>query len=370
MTNNSEHVEQIIIAKQLQKARELLQLAPQEVASELNISAQDILDWENGKSQPKVSLLERLAELYGREIDYFLKETPAPPENVEFRGRPRQSLKELPKEAKIVLANFDELCRTAFEIEKLLGKKREIKLSYFKESESPEVVAYSLRKTFNAFDRPIPDLRIALEHEGVRIFELPVLEDAFSGFSYWHSDYGPCILLNAAELKGRKNFTLAHEIAHLLYKHGSSLCYISLEFREPLRGLENKANQVAVALLLPKSGVIEDFRKRNLSRRPSEKDLILMASKWGASIQALGYRLENLGLIEKEVTDKFFESKPKYFRRPKTPTWQRLLGKGFVEATFEAYQKGLITSGKLAHSLGITIREALKEIEVRSKQKA
>jgi transcriptional regulator with XRE-family HTH domain len=86
MTNNSEHVEQIIIAKQLQKARELLQLAPQEVASELSISAQDILDWENGKSQPKVGLLERLAELYGREIDYFLKETPAPPENIEFRG--------------------------------------------------------------------------------------------------------------------------------------------------------------------------------------------------------------------------------------------------------------------------------------------
>lgn len=240
MTNNSEHVEQIIIAKQLQKARELLQLAPEEVASELNISAQDILDWENGKLQPKVGLLERLAELYGREIDYFLKETPAPPDNIEFRGRPRQSLRELPKEAKIVLSRFDELCRTAFEFEKILGKKREIKLSYFKESENPEVVANSLRKTFNAFDRPIPDLRIALEHEGVRIFELPVIEDAFSGFSYWHSDYGPCILLNAAELKGRKNFTLAHEIAHLLYKHGSSLCYIPLEFREPFRGWKIK----------------------------------------------------------------------------------------------------------------------------------
>jgi hypothetical protein len=79
--------------------------------------------------------------------------------------------------------------------------------------------------------------------------------------------------------------------------------------------------------------------------------------------------LENLELIEKGVTDKFVETRPKHLRRPKTPTWQRLLGKGFVETTFEAYQKGLITSGKLAHSLGITIREALKEIEVRSKQK-
>jgi Zn-dependent peptidase ImmA (M78 family)/DNA-binding XRE family transcriptional regulator len=370
MTNNSEHVARIIIGKQLRKARELLQLAPQEVASELNISAQDILDWENVKSQPNVGLLERLADLYGREIDYFLKETPALPEKIEFRGKPGQSLKELPKAAKIVLSRFDELCRTALEIEKLLGKKREIKLSCFKESESPEAVANSLRKTFNAFDKPIPELRISSEHEGVRIFELPVLEDAFSGFSYWHPDYGPCILLNAAELKGRKNFTLAHEIAHLLYKHGSSLCYIPLEFREPFGGLENKANQVAVALLLPKSGVIEDFRKRNLSIRPSEKDLILMASKWGVSVQALGYRLENLGLIEKGVTDKFVESRPKHLRRPKTPSWERQLGKGFVGTAFEAFQKGLITSGKLADSLGITIREALKEIELRRKKKS
>jgi len=370
MTDNSEHVTRIIIPKQLQKARELIQLAPQEVASELNISAQDILDWENGKSQPKVGLLERLAELYGREIDYFLKETPAPPEKIEFRGRPNQSLRELPNEARIVLSKFDELCRTVFEIETLLIKKREIKLFYFKESESPEAVANSLRKILDASDNPIPNLRMVLEHEGVRIFELPVPEDAFSGFSYWHPDYGPCILLNAAELRGRRNFTLAHEIAHLLYKHGSSLCYIPLEFREPFRGLENKANQVAVALLLPKSGIIEDFRKRDLSSRPPEKDLILMASKWGASVQALGYRLENLGLIEKGVTDKFVESRPKHLRRPKTPSWERQLGKEFVSATFEAYEKGLITSGKLAHSLGITIREALKQIEVRGKQKA
>ena len=370
MMYNSEHAARIIVAKQLQKARELLQLAPQEVASELNLSAQDILDWENEKSQPKLSLLERLAELYGREIDYFLKETPAPPEKIEFRGRPGQSLTELPKEAKIILAKFDELCRTAFEIERLLGKKREVRLSYSRESESPEAVANSLRKTFNIFDAPIPDLRVALEREGVRIFELPVPEDAFSGFSYWHPDYGPCILLNAAELKGRKNFTLAHEIAHLLYKHGSSLCYIPSEFREPLRGLENKANQVAVALLLPKSGVIEDFRKRNLTSRPSEKDLILMAAKWGASVQALGYRLENLRLVEKGITDKFVESRPKHLRRPKTPSWERQLGKEFVGVTFEAYQKGVITSGKLADSLGITLREALKEIEQRSKQKA
>ena len=92
-----------------------------------------------------------------------------------------------------------------------------------------------------------------------------------------------------------------------------------------------------------------------------------MAGKWGASIQALGYRLENLGFIERGHTDTLFETRPKFFKRSRTPKWKRQLGKEFVETTFEAYEKGLISAGKVADGLGITIREAMKEIEQRSK---
>jgi len=372
MTNKSELRESIIKGAQLRKARELLQLAPEEVAPELNVTRQDILDWEGERAQPTLKQLEGLAKLYGREIDYFLKETPAPPEKIEFRGKPGQSLKELSKETKIVLARFDELCRTALEFEGLLGKAREVKLPRFEESVYPKTVAQSLRRKLDVGDKPLPDLRERLEGEGVHIFELPVPEDAFSGFSFWHAEYGPCILLNAREPKGRRNFTLAHELAHLLYGHGSSLCYIPLKFGEHLGDLEYKANRVAIELLLPELGVVEDFRKRNLSRTPSENELVQMAyHRWGVSIQALGYRLENLDLIKREYTDTLLETKPPYFRGrkgPRTPGWKKQLGREFVETAFEAYQQGLISAGKVASGLGITVREAMKEIEQRSKQ--
>jgi len=371
MMNNSELKESLIIGAQLQKARNLLQLAPEEVAPEVNITRQDILDWEEERSQPTLKQLEELAELYGREIDYFLKETPAPPEKIEFRGKPGQSLKELSKETKIVLARFDELCRTALEFENLLNKKREVKLPRFQESAHPKTVAQSLRRKFDAGDKPLPNLRERLEGEGLRMFELPVPEDAFSGFSFWHLEYGPCILLNASELRGRKNFTLAHELAHLLCGHGSSLCYIPLKFGEHLGDLEYKANRVAIELLLPELGVVEDFRRRNLSRTPSENQLAYMAyRKWGVSVQALGYRLENLGLIKREYTDTLLETKPHFRGKkgPRTPGWKKQLGKEFVDTTLEAYQRGLISTGKVASGLGITVREAMKEIEQRSKQ--
>jgi Zn-dependent peptidase ImmA (M78 family) len=155
-------------------------------------------------------------------------------------------------------------------------------------------------------------------------------------------------------------------VAHLVYIHGTSLCFIPIKFGE-LTGLEFKANQVAIELLLPGSGVVEDFRKRNLSRTPSEIELAQMASKWGVSLQALGYRLENLGLIKTGFTDKIMEPKPEHFRRPKTPSWERQLGKTFVETSIEAYQKGLISSGKLAHALQIPIRKALERVEQKGK---
>jgi predicted HTH domain antitoxin len=46
------------------------------------------------------------------------------------------------------------------------------------------------------------------------------------------------------------------------------------------------------------------------------------------------------------------------------------MGKRFVEETFEAYEKGLISAGKVASGLGITVREAMKEIERRGKGQA
>ncbi|MCJ7458449.1 MAG: XRE family transcriptional regulator [candidate division Zixibacteria bacterium] len=365
MTNGLESKKSVIIGAQLKRARDLLQLTPEDIAEEINVKPQDIINWEKEQSRPTLKQLEDLAALYGREIDYFLRETPHPPEKIEFRGKSGQTLRNLSKETKIVLARFDELCRTVFEFENLLNKRREVKLPHFDKADTPKAIAQSIRRIFDAGNKPLPDLRNLLENKGILIFELPVPDDAFSGFSFWHSVYGPCILLNAKELKGRRNFTLAHELCHLLYSHGSSLCYVHLQFGQPSGGLEYKANQMAIELFLPEGGIREDFEKRNLSRNPSEKQLAQMASKWGVSIQALGYRLEHLNLIKSGLTDRIMESKPKYFRRPKTPSWERQLGKRFVDTTIEAYKKGHISYGKVADALKIPIRKAMELVEQR-----
>jgi len=74
----------LIIGTQLQKARELLNLTLEDVAHELDISNEDISNWEKEKVKPNLNQLEKLANIYGREIDYFLSKTPEPPKNIEL----------------------------------------------------------------------------------------------------------------------------------------------------------------------------------------------------------------------------------------------------------------------------------------------
>ncbi len=214
--------------------------------------------------------------------------------------------------------------------------------------------------------RPLRRLRDEVERLGVRIFALPVPHDAFSGFSFWHSGYGPCILVNAKDPPGRRNFTLAHELAHLVYRQGSSVCYLPINPGNTYGHLEYRANQLAVELLMPEQGVVRNFHEVGLSLRPSEQELARFASRWGVSLQAMGYRLENLGLIEKGLIDEMLESWPKFMKRSKTPRWERQLGQRFVQVAFEAYQKGLISSGKLARTLGLTVRKVLEEADKRA----
>lgn len=359
----SEPKSNIVIGAQLAKARKMLDLSEKEVAEEIPVSAKQIIDWERGVSQPDLQKLEALANLYGREIDYFLRETPDPPTGIKFRGIPGKSLKHLSKDTKIVLARFDELCRAAVEFEELLGKKRQVKLSMVSALGPARIEAQRIREQYNQGDKPIVDLKALLDNAGVRIFEAPIPNDELSGFSFWHKKYGPCILVNAKDVTGRRNFTIAHELAHLLYGHGTSVCYIPSNIINVHERIEHKANQFASELLLPETGVVNDFKKRNLPQKPTVKQLRQMSIKWGVSIQALGYRLEKLGLVDVGLTNKIIESRPAYFRRPKTPTWERRLGKSFVGTSIEAYKNNLISVGKLAHVLQIPIRKAMEIAE-------
>jgi len=83
-----------LIGKQLRKAREFLCYQPWWAGKHLGVGAVRIREFETGKVRPTLKQLEKLARLYGRELDYFLAETPPSatktmicrPEDIDERG--------------------------------------------------------------------------------------------------------------------------------------------------------------------------------------------------------------------------------------------------------------------------------------------
>ncbi|MFQ5851956.1 MAG: helix-turn-helix domain-containing protein [Candidatus Binatia bacterium] len=364
--------EHVVMGDQLRRARETIQFRPDEVAERLNVSVEEIGNWEAGRSQPSLRQLEMLAQLYGREIDYFLKETPEPPERLQFRSPAQRTFQELSSDARLVIARFDELCRTAFELEQLLGKGKHSILVPKVQHESPADLARDQRRALGFDKKPVRTLREQLSARGVRIFELIVPPGQFSGLSYWHSQYGPCILINAKELPGRRYFTLAHEYGHLLYHHQPSVCDLTDEWRPGPSAEERSANVFAIEFLLPAGPIREDFQRRGLSGRPTIQDVGKMAGRWQVSVQAMAYRLQDLGLLERAYADELlsaYQPLPRRIRTPKTPTWERRLGKAFVSSAIEAYREGHISLGKLARCLGLPLRKALETAESDKKKR-
>lgn len=360
----------LILGTQLRKARETVHFLPQEVKEQLGIESKKILDWEKERAEPSLAELESLAELYGREIDYFLKVTPNPPIEMEFRSTVLTSIEQLSKDARLIIAKFDELCRAALELEHILGKAQPVEIPEVSRSERPAVLAKQQRQALNFGDKPARKLRECLTQRGVRIFELALRSGEFSGFSQWHSEYGPCILINGSDVLGRRNFTLAHEYCHLLYRDPPTLCDIRYEPEQKPARDERRGDIFAVEFLLPAEPVRKYFLRRGLTKTPSIQEVGKVARRWCVSVQAMLYRLEKMGLITRGHAKQLLASRPPkaWYRHPRIPTWRRMRGEAFVSNAIEAYNEGQISLGKLASYLDRPLRDTLQAAQQQRKK--
>ncbi len=350
-----------IISKQLRKARKSLDLADTEVAERLNISLSNLRDWENGNSKPPLETIWQLAEYYQRSTDYFLKHTSALPLEISYRAVQKIPISDMPYSVHGVFVRFEELCRAEFELEQALGKKREILFHRISNKSADELANYE-RKRMGLNGKPIRDLRKTISRQGVRIFFLPIPDASpleVSGMSYWHKEYGPCILINSHNNSGRRSFTLAHEYAHLLCADEPLVCAYMPNTNE-----ERFANRFAISLLLPDSAVKEYFSMviGGVMSNFSDRTLGTIAIYFGTSLEATGRRLEELGCIPKGTTDKRIEewerNKPHY-RGSKGPRWKRQLGKEFIDLAIEGYKTGHLSATKISKYFGVDLLTAM-----------
>ncbi len=346
-----------ILGQQLRAAREGLALSVEDVLEQLGTDPHTLIDWENDVSEPPLRELWRLAELYRRSTDYFLAVTPPRPSQIQFRLTKWRSMSQLPLGARQALAQFEELCRVATHLESLAKERQRIRFSPRPQASNPEALARSERLRLGLDERPVKKLRDRLEDQGVWVFEIPVPDNAFSGFSWWHSNYGPCVLVNAREIAGRRAFTLSHEYAHLLHGSGPSVCALWASMPE-----ERFADRFAAAFLMPDADVDREFSKRDISRvSPDIQQVRPLAHRYEVSVEAMVRKLGDIGLLDRQTAQELLasgEPKAEHLRRPKAPSWRRRLGGRYVTLATRAHAKGQLSTGKLAEYLYIDIRTA------------
>jgi Zn-dependent peptidase ImmA (M78 family)/transcriptional regulator with XRE-family HTH domain len=350
-----------ILPEQLRSARNSLALSVEDVATTLGLDPQVLIAWEEGRNEPKVQDLWALSDFYGRPTDYFLIQTPPSPSKMSFRLKSRRSMAELSLNVKRTLAQFEELCRAASRLEELAGERRSIKVTKQLHQNDPVLLAEYERHRLGLDNRPIKKLRERFSQEGVWIFELPIPGNEFSGFSWWHDTYGPCVLVNAGEIAGRRAFTLAHEYAHLLHSEESSICDLQTDLPE-----ERFADRFAASFLMPAADVQREYQVRRLSWPTSDiGEFRNLANRYGVSFEALVRRLgdPNIELLSPATVKALLERPgPKPFMRARGPRWRRRLGERYVSAAFEAYRKGHISIGKLAEYLDTDVRKVRDEL--------
>ena len=181
------------------------------------------------------------------------------------------------------------------------------------------------------------------------------LEDSSSAASVVHDDLGHVILVNRDEAPWRRNFSVAHELFHLLTWEYTVQVWDAND-DAAIDQLEKYAEGFASSLLLPADSLIRRF---NASWKGSEvmsyQALVEMAREFQVSTEALLWRLSRLGCVNKTAVEDVL-SDPTFRgldRSSMGPHWRNpmeLPGR-FVRLAFFAYEQGDLAKARLAEFL-------------------
>lgn len=166
-----------------------------------------------------------------------------------------------------------------------------------------EALAQSLLEENGISEAPVSVTKIA-RARGARIF-VDSLEGDLSGFLYRDSEQA-VIGVNTSHSPTRQNFTIAHELGHLLL-HDQEQLHLDRGFRVRLRSeissqgtdlAEQEANFFAASLLMPRSFIERDLENEDSLDLIDDELIQSMARKYKVSAQAFAIRLKTLGYIQ------------------------------------------------------------------------
>jgi Zn-dependent peptidase ImmA (M78 family)/transcriptional regulator with XRE-family HTH domain len=298
------------LGERLRLAREDRKMTQATAASEAGMARTTLVAIEKGQRRVRLDELQTLTGIYRTTINELLRQEPI---QINLLPQFRKVSESEDTSVEQAVALLNDLVRAEVELEQLLGISR----STTYPPETPilpgnvklqaEQDALDLRQWLGLGLNPINDIVSLLELQlGARVY-VRRLPPNISGLFAFDEAVGPCILLNANHPRDRRANTASHEAGHFMSTRKSA--DILDDATSETAREERYANAFGRAFLMPARAVKQKFQDvtagaSSLSRR----HIIVLASYFGVSREALVRRLEELGLIKRDSWDWFVEN--------------------------------------------------------------
>lgn len=268
------------LSARLKQIRILNHYSMEEVAQRIGVTKQSISKYEAGSTLPAAEILTKLIDFYELPAGYLAKperagETCSP---LFYRKNNRTSQREM-EAVQICIMWYYEMLIACRQISDMSIPN----LPYLGINLSIEEKVQALRTHWGIPYGPVKNLAELLSRNGIYIFTAVLENKRIDGYSQIIDDY-PIIVLNQSKgSRARKNFSLAHEVGHLILHCG--------EENSDLTVMEDEADEFAACFLMPEKELREEMVHVDAD------NLDKLANKWGVSPQAILERCWKLGML-------------------------------------------------------------------------
>jgi len=374
-TNILDTIDLLKLGAMLQQARKKCGMTQADAAKVIDAARTTIVAIEKGERRLKSHELIKLARAYGRAVSDFVRPSPVIESfQVQFRAAYQRNEQE-EKQIAPIIGRFEELCQNYLELEKIMDAPlprnypQEYEVTNMPIEAAAESIAIAERQRLGLGDGPIPLLRDILEQSvGLRIFYLKMPAKYSEIYSY-DERLGGCMAINLNHYEERRRWSMAHGYLHFLAHRRKPVVDFDGQYQR-MPESERLAEAFPKYFLMPTSGLLRRFNDMYQTHRKfTPTNLFTLAHYYGVSIEALIYRLEDMGLLPSGTGERLRD------RGLKVKKVQQELGLEEIKQrtdivpiyyqhlAIEAFDQGLITEGQFANFLNVDRLEARRIAE-------
>ena len=307
MTLSTKRLTDRVIGQRLRIARQVAQLRQADAAEAIQIARTTLVAIEQGRRRIRTRELQDLAYRYGTSANAILR-----PDAVHLDLVPQfRKLSQSADQANDGAARLlTDLVSAEVELENALGVERH--RNYPRERRilpgnvraQAEQDAQELRVWLGLGPGPVKDVVSMVDLDlGIRVYLRP-LHSCISGLFAYDDTVGACMLLNASHPRGRRAYTVAHELGHFTSTRREP--GVLRSDSSPRSREERYADYFARSFLTPARAVKQRFSELTAGHSHlTRRHVILLAHSFRVSREAMVRRLEELCLARDGTWDWF-----------------------------------------------------------------